>query len=225
MFNHYSALLALRAKLLTLSVVTTGSTTLAATTTGYTRSSGSFVTDGFQVGMEVTPSGFTTNTARVIKAVTATTLTVTATLTAESAASGRTLAVVLPSQRVWENTEPVNASGTRITLEGGTPYVTEEYIPGPTERITLGTYGELEGSPLYRPTVYVPSNTGRAALAKYADALLTLFAPQTPITLSGALLEVRSNPGPFLGQIVQIETGFAAVAVNVPLRYRTPNSI
>ena len=225
MFNHNDALLALRAKLLTLSVLTTGSTSLAAISTGFTRASGSFVTDGFAVGMEVTPAGFVDNTRRVVTNVAALTLTVSGTVTAESAAGSRSLTVALPSVRVWENAEPKNAAGATVTLVPGTPYITEQYLPGPTERITLGPLGELEAMPVYIPTVYVPSNVGRMAAAKYADALVTLFAPETAITLSGSSLRVRSRPGPFPGQLLQLETGFAGIAVTVPLRYRTPNSI
>lgn len=40
------------------SPATTGTTTLSATSTGYTRASGSFITDGFAVGQVVTASGF-----------------------------------------------------------------------------------------------------------------------------------------------------------------------
>jgi hypothetical protein len=53
--------LALRGRVLTLSVATTGTTSLAATATGYTRAAGSFVTDGFKPGMEVLAAGFATS--------------------------------------------------------------------------------------------------------------------------------------------------------------------
>src|SRR5687768_14914975 len=59
---------------------TTGSTTLEATATGYRRAAGSFVTNGFKIGQQVTASGFATaanNGRSTIIAVTATDLTVT----------------------------------------------------------------------------------------------------------------------------------------------------
>jgi hypothetical protein len=63
-------------------VFTTGTATLQATATGYTRASGSFITDGFLVGLPITASGFANpanNGSSVITAVTATALTVTKT--------------------------------------------------------------------------------------------------------------------------------------------------
>jgi hypothetical protein len=61
---------------------TTGATELAATTTGYRRNVGSFITDGFIVGQTISASGFTdpqNNGNSVIDAVTDTELTVTKT--------------------------------------------------------------------------------------------------------------------------------------------------
>ena len=71
--------LALRARAEGLVVCTTGVMALAATTSGYTRASGSFVADGFAIGQEIVPASFATNTPRVVKAVSALTLTTTAT--------------------------------------------------------------------------------------------------------------------------------------------------
>lgn len=63
-------------------IFTTGTATLQATATGYTRTSGSFITDGFLEGLPITVTGFANpanNGPAVITAVTATTLTVTKT--------------------------------------------------------------------------------------------------------------------------------------------------
>jgi hypothetical protein len=68
----------------------TPSTELVATTTGYTRTEGSFVDDGFVVGMSVTPSGFAANTVTTVTNVAALTLTTTA-RAAEAEADGRSL--------------------------------------------------------------------------------------------------------------------------------------
>jgi hypothetical protein len=73
--------------------------------------------------------------------------------------------------------------------------------------------------------VFVPQNIGRAAASAYADALLNLFAPGRDLSISGATLTVRTNPGPFAGQLIQTENGWATVPVTVPLRYRVANSI
>ncbi len=76
---------------------TTGSITMGATSTGYVRTTGSFMADGFVVGQSIVASGFAeteNNGTSVISAMTATTLTVTKspqTIT-ENPASGRTIA-------------------------------------------------------------------------------------------------------------------------------------
>lgn len=218
--NHTAAHLALRALLKTLSVCTTGSTTLAATSSGYTRSAGSFVDDGFAAGQEATPAGFVATTPRVVTSVTALTLSVDTTsgnVSSESASSGRTLSVLIPTSQAWEN--------IRHTPQTGVPYVEEEYVPGPTRKISLGAFGEVEALPLYVVKVYVPANKGRAAASLYADALLDLFAPETAITVSGATLRVRGDVAPFAGQLLQTATGFAVVSVTVPLRLRTANTV
>lgn len=215
--DHTANLLAARAHLLTLSVVTTGSTTLAATTTGYTRASGSFVADGFALGMELTPAGFSSNDVSTITSVTALNITTKDERSAESASAGRSLTVGLPATRGWEN--------VKVTPQSGEPYSTEEYVPGPTERISLGEYAQIEGAPVYLPRIFVPSNTGRAAASKYADAIMNHFAPGTDLGVADGELKVRGRPGPFAGQLLQLDSGWAVVPVTVPLLYRTTNSI
>ena len=225
MINHTTALLALRTQTLTLSVVTTGSATLDATTTGYHRSSGSFLTDGLAVGMEFTPTGFAVNAAHVITAVTATTVTTPDTIAVEAAGAGRTLAVGLPAIRAWENLTPVNGTAPISAPVAGRWYVEEDYLPGPAAQVTVGPLGQIEVLPLYVLKLYGLANTGVTALYKAADALLTLFAPRTSFTVaSGDSLTVRTNPAPFRGQLMQADPGWAVVTVTIPLRLRSPNS-
>jgi hypothetical protein len=213
--NHRVSRLALRTRLLTLSVCTTGSTTLEATATGYTRASGSFLTDGFAPGMEVTPSGFTQTATGVILAVTALTMTISGGRTVQASGSGRSLAVGLPASRAWENVE--------FSPTNGVPYVVETYLPGPGRKITLGAFGEIESLPQYVVQVHVPANKGAGAADGYADALLEHFAPETSISISNATLRVRGDVAPFSGQLLQSSPGFAAVPVNIPLRLRAAN--
>lgn len=224
MTGHLAIQLALRSKLLSLEVCTTGSVTLASTTTGYTRTTGSFVTDGFAVGMELLASGFLTagnNGRATITAVTALALTVSRALTADVSASGRTLAVGLPGTRVYENAEPEDADGAPTTKAQGSPYFEEQYLPGPAARATLGTGGEVELLPMYAPRIYVPANQGAKAARKYGDGLLALFAPDTTISVAPDTLRVRSNPAPFPGQLLQADPGFAVIPVTIPLSLRT----
>src|SRR5688572_17838711 len=114
---------ALRTRLVALSVATTGSVSLSATATGFARSTGSFMTDGFRAGMEITGTGFSAgnNAAKTITGIAALAITCTGTsVQAESA--GRTLAAALPAGRSWENEhfEPTT----------GRPYVREQLLPG-----------------------------------------------------------------------------------------------
>ena len=126
MIDHKLIKRALRTQLATLEVATTGSTTLGATGTTFTRLAGSFITDGFQPGMEVTGSmeKAANNVAAAIVSVAALSMKVNRTLVTEAAAAGKTLTVGLPSYRAWENEE--------LDPTLGVPYVEEQYLPGPT---------------------------------------------------------------------------------------------
>lgn len=221
MIDHLQTQLALRGRLLTLSVATTGSTDLASTTSAFTRSAGSFIDDGFKVGMEVDAGGFATGAndgTTVITGLTATVMTVAKTLTADSEASGRTITAALPSGRAWENLE--------FTPVAGEPWVEEQYIPGPTRQITVGKDGQLEITPQYQVQVHAPANTSVGAAAAYADALIGLFAPLTAMTLTnGDTLRVRTDTGPFRGQLQRSHPGWIVVPVTFPCRLRTQNQI
>ena len=209
---------ALRTKLLTLEVCTTGSVSLSATATGYARTSGSFLSDGFMVGMEVTGTGFTTaanNAAKTLTGVTALTLTCSGTV-AETAAAARTIKVVLPATRGWENIE--------VTPTTGEPYVVEQLLPGGTTQFSAGVGGWMEAQLLYSVQVHVPQKVGIGAANGYADALITLFTPRTAMTLTnGDTLRVRADTGPYRGQLLSRDPGWATVPVTVPLRLYTTN--
>lgn len=218
MIDHGALKRALRTRLRTLSVCTTGSVTLAATATGYSRASGSFLTDGFRVGMELVPTGFSDSAAKTIRAVSALAITTEPAPTATNvAASGRTLAVGLPASVAYENV-------AHTPPDTPAPWVGEQYLPGPMARITMGPSGLLEVLPLYIVTVYTAIAIDTAALDAYLAALLNHFAPGTPIPLdSGDFFTVRGDPAPFQGQVLSDGTG-ARVACTIPLRHRTTNS-
>jgi hypothetical protein len=228
--------LALRSKALTLSVATTGAVSLSATSTGYARTSGSFITDGFYPGMEIVATGFgnAANNARsVVTYVQALSITalpyvlsvdgqgnqvVTRPPTAtEAASAGRTLVAGLPFMRAWENQafQPI----------AGIPWVREEFLPGPTSQETMGPFGELEATPMYALYVNVAAETGLTG-KRYVNALRVLFAPRTIITLAnGDHLRVRADTGPYAAQLQQSTPGFATQPLTIPLRLRTPNAI
>lgn len=217
MIDEVAIQLALRARLLTLSVATTGTMTLAATATGYTRSTGSFQADGFWPGMELVPVGFSSSTPRVITSVTAGAITVSSAVPVQVAAGGRSLTVGLPSNRAWEN--------VAFQPTAGVPWVREEFLPGPTAQVTLGPLGDLEATPMYAVFFNVAAETGLTA-KRYVTAARALFAPRTAIALgNGDVLRVRSDTGPYAGQLLQSQPGFAVQPLTIPLRLRTANII
>ena len=217
MINHKAIQTALGDHLLDLEVVTlTG--TIEATATGYTRSSGSFITDGFEPGMEVAGTGFTNaanNTAKTITSVAALSL-VCSGCVAEGADT-RTLTVGLPAGRAWEN--------VHYEITADDPWVEENYLPAPMNAITMGANAQLECDVTYVVKVYVPINVGTNAARGYADALISHFAPRTSITVSGHTCVVRTRPAPYAGQLLRNEAGHAVLPVTVPLRVRTANII
>jgi hypothetical protein len=218
MIDHTAIHLALRNHALTLEVAMTGSVTLTATASGYTRGTGSFITDGFRVGQELVGVGFSNddnNAAKTITSVTA--LAILADGTVAETAAVRALTVGLPASQQWENIP--------LAPETGRPYVAEQYIPGPMRQETLGKFGELEALPIYVLHFYGLQNVGLAGVTDYADATLTLFAPGTAITVGSDTLRVRRDTAPFRGQILHVEPGWAMLPVNIPCRLRTANAI
>ncbi len=220
MIDTHTLQLALRTKALTLSVASCSGVDLSADGTRYTRASGSFLTDGFSIGMEVLGAGFSeaqNNPRNTVTDLTATILTVDATLTTEAAGSGKTLTVGMPIGRAWENIsfEPTT----------GDPWVAEELLPGPTRQITVGPLGTLETRLLYRLEVHAVEGKGVGAANRYADSLLTLFAPRTAITFGTETARVRTDVGPFRGQLLRRRPGYATVPVTFPLEIRSANTI
>ena len=218
MIDTQSLQLALRTRVLTLSVASHAAVNLSASGSVFTRASGSFITDSFSAGMEVLGAGFSVggNNARfTITDAEALTLTVDGTLGTESAGSGKTLTVGLPQYRAWENVafEPTT----------GSPWIEEQLIPGPTRQISVGPYGTLESRVLYQLQVHALEDTGIGAPNRYADALLTLFTPRTQITFGSETARVRSDTGPYRGQLLRRRPGYATVPVTIPLEIWSAN--
>lgn len=219
MIRHLDIQLALQQRLLTLSVCTTGAISLSATATGYARlDAGSFLSDGFAVGMELTASGFgnaANNGSKVVTAVSTATLSCAGTI-AESSGGGRTLSVGLPTARAWENIslDPTTAS----------PYVDEQYVPATSELRGMVIGGTREDTGLYIVGFHSPLNIGPAALARYADAVIAFFPMVQSITIANGDLRVRGDIGPVRGQLFRLESGFARVGVTIPWRLLTLNN-
>jgi hypothetical protein len=213
MLAHDTALLAFQSRLQTLSVCTTGSTTLEAVADGFTRAAGSFITDRFAVGMEVTPAGFADTTRRNIVGVTASKLTVDAALTAESSASGRTLTVGLPELCAWENVAFEEATAA------GRWYIAEQYDSAPPVVPTFpSTGGHREETGTYYVDVFGIANRGPVALFRVVDALIALF-PAGDTVYADSDMQVRVQARPTTtsrGQLRVLDGGVPFIQVRVP---------
>lgn len=216
MYDHAAGHLALQSRAITLSVKTTGSATLAATTSGYTRSAGSFVTDGFVAGMEVKPTGFTDTTPRLITDVAALTLTVDVTvdsLSVQSAGSGRTLVTGLPTIREWQNV------AIQTPVKPRRHSIHESYAPATQEQITSPYDGGLaEETGLYLLRWEIPENTGWLAIDTCVNALLALFTPGTAFTAGSSTLRVRGDIAPWASGLVNQGNGRASRTITIPWR-------
>jgi hypothetical protein len=218
MLSHLASHLALRNRALGLVVCTTGSATLAATATGYSRTSGSFLTDGFDVGMEIVPTGFAANTVDIVTAVTAHSLSVQEPRAVEAAHAGRTISVGLPVLRAWENVD--------FTPVGGRPYVEEEYVPATNRLVTFpASGGQLEETGLFLLKWYGLSAVGISALRTSVDALKALYAPDTVLVAGSNTVRCRSDLGAYCGQIIPIAGGWSVLVLTVPWLARSTNVI
>lgn len=221
MIDHGALHLALRARAETLSVCTTGSATLAATATGYTRAAGSFVTDGFKEGMEINPSGFTNavnNERAIVTRVEALTLTVRESRITEASASGRTIAVGLPEDRADENVafEPDSAF----------PYIEEDYVRGPRDMISMPyNNGYIRETGMYSLNWYFLPDYDSFAIHKCVDALLALFTPGTTLTADGETVHVSGQPGPSATQPEPDGEGWVVVSIDIPFYAVTTNAV
>jgi hypothetical protein len=218
MLNHRLAKLAFRNRAASTVVATTGSTTLGANAQGYTRASGSFVTDGFYVGMEVVPTGFPQIAPGIVTAVTATLLSIQGGRTVAAADTARSLTVGLPTLRAYEN-KPLTTIGDR-------PFIAEQWVPSPGVVTTIparsGRHAET-GYSIWN--WYGIAGVETDALDVQADALLARFAPWTPITLSnGVIMMVRTKPAPFRSQIINVE-GRPVVTISIPWEVSTRNVV
>ena len=219
MLDHLDTLLKLRTQLLTAQVCTTGSTTLTAIATGFTRDAGSFVTDGLRVGMEVVPTGFTDNSIDVIKYLTATEITLYNARPIETPAAGRALTVGIPTLRGWENDKAERIAGRW--------YFDEDYLPGPApDKFTLGQGGQVETEPTYVVKLEGIPNTGTAAMYAVAHEILLTFPPALAFTLdSGDIVHVRTNPAPYRSKVINRKSGNPEIVITIPLVVRTSNPI
>lgn len=183
---------AMRAHLVSLVVATTDpDDDLSATASGYARTTGSFLDEGFEAGMELVPSGFTQTTLGVVgTGATATTLPIVGGRTVQSSGAGRSLTVGLPAIRFYENI-------LNIERVSGRPYVVEQYDPGPTFVTEVGDGARQEARPMYTLLVHIKEGVGADAAQAYAEAISAHFLPGTHLSCAdGTVLRVRSDQAP-----------------------------
>lgn len=234
MIDHGLIRAAIRTRLLMLSIVTTGTVdTLSATATGYHRTAGSFLTDGFCRGMEVTPTGFTQTAVGVVSDVTASDLTIAGGRTAQAVGAGRSIACLLPAARIWE--------GATYKPVVGIPYVREQYLAGgaPAQDTFGGVGGKINAWPMYVLNVYLPTLVGTnpvfvgptgptfiEADNAYATAIINLFPPKWSVALAnGDALRVPTKLAPFRSQTLPDGPSWAVITVSVPLWVESTNSL
>ena len=219
MIDLLAVQLALRNRAKTLTVCTTGSITMAATATGYTRADGgSFVTDGLKAGMEVTPVGFTANPVDVITSVTAGAVTVATARAVQSSASGKTLKVVLPAARAWEN--------DKFDPVPGHVYLEEDFVPGTHQLVTFpASQGRAEETGLYILKWYGLADYGTAALLKQADAVRALFTPGVTLSAGSNTLRMQPNTAVSVSQILPVTGGWAVIVITIPWLARSRNTV
>lgn len=176
---HIDLRAAFRQKLLELVLADTGSVQIACAGATYSRTSGSFIDDGFSVGDEVTASGFasaTNNGRAIITAVTATTMTIDRTLSTAAAATAR-LTAGLPAGRAWEGKEYIPTTGQ--------PWVRESFRPLVSRPRSLGAGGTIEHQMTANLSLFYPSKKGTLAVERMAGAVLDAFAPGTSLAYAG----------------------------------------
>ena len=122
----------------------------------------------------------------------------------------------MPALVAYEN---VNATPTART-----PYVAEEYLPGGTTTITIGSGGTLRATPTYVLRCYGVPGIDVAVLRGFTDDLLAHFRPGTSWSISGDVLRVRSDVAPTASPLTQDEDGWAVITLSIPLEFHTPNS-
>jgi hypothetical protein len=105
-----------------------------------------------------------------------------------------------------------------------TPYVAEEYLPGGSTTITIGSGGTLRATPIYVLRCYGVPGIDVAVLRGFTDTLLAHFRPGTSWSIGAAVLRVRSDVAPSASALTQTDDGWAVITCSVPLEFHTPNS-
>lgn len=215
MLDHVLAREGYRQRLLTLVVATTGTTTLSATSGGFARAAGSFLTDGFAPGMEIIGTGFSApnNAAAIIDTVTALAITIAGGRAVQAAAGARSLTVGVPQQIQWMGTQTPYSSAPATK-----PYLIDQWVPGATE-----DYGAIIDEGFYVVTWFGLPNRGILATFRQMQAMRNLYPPGFSVLVGADKVRVTGQPAPQFTAPVRIATGYEMSTLRIPWRAVTTN--
>lgn len=215
MINHAAVHLALRNRAFAAVAATTGSTTLGASGSTFTRAAGSFLTDGFTVGHEIAGAGFSAanNAPAVVLGVSALVLTVNRTLGTQVGSGSRTLSAGVPALRAKENVPFTDDVTGRL-------YWREDFVPATRRTVTYGGRADSleEETGLYVGKVYGLAGQSVEGVRDIAHAVLLQFTPGLDLDAGSDVVWIRGNPAPWPGQVTPTDTGHAYVTITVPWR-------
>ncbi len=228
MVDERLARIALQGQLLTAVFATTGVVAdLSASASKFIRATGSFIADGFEVGMEITATGFVAanNAARVVKNRSALELEVTGPLSAQALAASRSITAGVPVSRAWDNIDPHDtwAPGTR-------PRIADRFVPATAILRSFPAQGGLMvETGLYIVTYYGLWDKGDAALRRASTTIKRLFTPGTNLTAGTDTIRIRGGgegePATQSGEVTPLDNGWAYVQVTVPWWAMTINAV
>lgn len=220
--NYATIDLGLRAQLLTTVLPATGSATLSAVAAGFSRASGSFLADGFAVGMSIAATGFSAanNAEAVVSGVTATLLSVAGGRVAQTASSGRAVAAVLPAARIYE--------GGQYEPAPGVPFLETELVPEPSELIGgPAEGGTVEVRGLFVVRLFTPAGMGSLGTRLVGDAILERFTPGTTFPAGPDVVRVRGGLAPYSSALLgnARQSGHSLLPLTIPWRVYRRNVV
>lgn len=141
------------------------------------RSTGSFLTDGFDEGDSITVAGAGTaanNGATRVTKVTALTLTTEKSFTTEAVGASVTITAGAPSEVAYE--------GRAYEPQIGVPYVAETIVPAFDEPSGIGQPAVQHHSLVLNLVLFYPAGRGTRPVSRMAGAILTAFRPGTSVS-------------------------------------------
>lgn len=91
----------------------------------------------------------------------------------------------LSANVIWEN--------VKKTIEVGTPYFREMYLPNDTNQVSLGSSGETEDYGLYQINVQTPIGTGTLDAEEYIEELSILYKSGLKLIESGVTVLIEKS--------------------------------